>query len=700
MKKMLALLLALVMLFACAGCADKDTAQETAKEPEGIFYDLTGMDPTSKLAIDAEGVFTTDFADAATAKQYLECFTVPTNYKPVEVIGKALSTELEIDKLIEREMAVANAVKATTPAEVIAGTTCPMCGAENVTWTKCEGTYWAIGTKHIYFEGALGTAEEPFPSANFIAGDEGAKLCVVLVDADIHTTGRILLRPNNVFNFMGTGTLTSDGTCTEAAGYVDRGLFNFVGANIELNLYGGNYQYTGAGFGTNVPATTGNAAYALLNVSAQSQVNIFNDTVIGPAEKDTTRAYYNVYTLGKVNMFGGTIQNGISKTEAAGGNVTVSTNGTLNMYGGTIKDGETDFRGGNVLLHSYGNVHMEHADALITGGAAVNGSNNSGGGNIATRNDTGYAHVYMNAGTISNGRTVSKADFKGGGNIFMYGVTDIGFIMNGGTVIGGSSGYGGNIYVRNGAYVTVGKDAVIADGTASLGGNVFLFNGSTMTTEGTIKNGTASYGGGNFYLGHSSGKQNTVTMNGGAVFGGTVTGTEGANYGGNFRVWDNGKLVVNDGYIYGGTNSTTGVNANGANIMVGASTAAKAGVLEINGGHIAGDVRIYGTATAQAKVKLSGAPEIAETITLPDGTTASRNYAGMFVVNGVGIAIDISGLKPEASIRVSGVADQVFTAASENAAAVAGCFKPTNAALTVEATAENVLKIVTAPVAE
>ena len=99
-------------------------------------------------------------------------------------------------------------------------------------------------------------------------------------------------------------------------------------------------------------------------------------------------------------------------------------------------------------------------------------------------------------------------------------------------------------------------------------------------------------------------------------------------------------------------------------------------------------------------MKLSGAPEIAQTINLPDGTTASRKFAGMFVVNGVGIAIDISGLKPEAVINISGVADQVFTAASENAAAVAGCFKPTNAALTVEATAENVLKIVTAPVAE
>ena len=664
----------------------------------GGKLDLTGMDPTSKMAIDAEGVFTTDFADAATAKTYLDCFTVPADYKPVEVSGKALSTELELEKLIEREMAVANAVKDLDPAEVVSGNTCPICGATGIAWAKQEGTYWASGTKHIYYEGALGTAAEPFASANFIGGDEGAKLCVVLVNADIHTTGRILLRPNNIFSFMGTGTITSDGTTTASADYVDRGLFNFVGERCELNLYGGNYQYTGAGFGTNVPATTGNAAYALLNVSAKSTANIFNDTVIGPAEKDTTRAYYNVYTLGKVNMFGGTIQNGISKTEAAGGNVTISTNGSLHMYGGTIKDGETDFRGGNVLLHSYGNLYMEDDAALITGGAAVNGSANSGGGNIATRNDTGYAHVYMNAGTISNGKTVSKADFKGGGNVFMYGATDIGFVMKGGTVTGGESGYGGNFYIRNGAYLTIGKDAVVSNGTASMGGNIFLFNGSTATTEGTIKDGVASYGGGNFYLGHSSGKQNTVTMNGGTVSGGTVTGTAGANYGGNFRIWDNGKLVLNDGYIYGGVNTANLANSNGANIMVGASTAAKAGVLEINGGYIAGDVRIYGTATAQAQVKLSGAPVIAETITLPDGGTASRKFAGMFVVNGVGIAIDISGLKPEAFINVSGVADQVFTAASDNAAAVAGCFKPTNTALTVEATAENLLKIVTAPV--
>ncbi len=45
MKKITALLLALVMLFAMAGCGPK----EPAAEPEGLFYDLTGLDPAATI---------------------------------------------------------------------------------------------------------------------------------------------------------------------------------------------------------------------------------------------------------------------------------------------------------------------------------------------------------------------------------------------------------------------------------------------------------------------------------------------------------------------------------------------------------------------------------------------------------------------------------------------------------------------------
>ena len=131
--------------------------------------------------------------------------------------------------------------------------------------------------------------------------------------------------------------------------------------------------------------------------------------------------------------------------------------------------------------------------------------------------------------------------------------------------------------------------------------------------------------------------------------------------------------------------------------MAGGNTQAKMADLIINGGHISGDIKIYAYSGRSTKVVLTGAPEIVTSLTLADGqTVVERKYAGMLVMSGA--TLDISGLKPEAIINISGVADQVITDASDNAAAVAGCFKPTNTALTVEATAEKVLKLVTAPV--
>ena len=671
----------------------------------GGKLDLTGMTTDSRLAIDAEGVFTTDFADAATAKTYLDCFTVPQDYKPVYVSGKALATELEVQALIDREMAVANAVKATTPAEVIAGTTCPMCGAENVTWVKQEGAYWASKSAHIYYEGAVSSAEAPIVAGNFIGAEEGVKLCVVLNDAQVYTTGRILMRPNNIFSFMGNGTLASDGTCVDTAGYVDRGLFNFVGANIELNLYGGNYQYTGAGFGNGVDSAEKIPAYALLNVSAQSQANIFNDTVIGPAEQDNSRNYYNVYTLGKLNMFGGTIQNGYSRTKGGSGNVTVGASGSLNMYGGTIKGGQTEFRGGNVVLQSYSAMNMESDDALITEGKAVAiAGQDSGGGNIAIHNTTagaaGYVTVNMNAGTISKGQATSTADFKGGGNLFIYGGNTIKFNMNGGLITEGTAKlYGGNFYIRNGCVVNIGKNATVSKGEAVWGGNFMLFNGSKLVSAGTICDGVASSGGGNINVGHASGSVSSVVINGGSVYGGTVTGTTASNFGGNFRLWDKASLTINDGYIYGGNVSNDGDRGASSNIMAGGNSQPNMATVTINGGHIAGDIMLYAYrnpttgAERYTTLVLTGAPEIAPSITLPDGeTVVERKFAGIRMMNLA--MLDISGLKPEANIHVSVVENQVISLASENAAAVAGCIKTTNPALTVEATAENVLKVV------
>ena len=672
----------------------------------GAKLDLTAMDPTSKLTVDAEGVFTTDFETPEKAAEYLGCFGVPENYKPVSVEGKALSTELDLSKVIQAEKDAAAAIAAKNPAEVVAGTTCPMCGAENVTWVKHTGEMIKATTNmHIYFEGAMGTATEPHVEDLLAYGDNtGKTICIALVDADINTTARFLVRTNETINVMGKGKIHSNGV--GLGNDSDYGLFTVMSSGAKLNLYGGNYTYSGTGFGK---TSAGEAAgttpiYGLLAVTNNgATVNIYNDVTIGNAEKDDTRAYYNAYTVGTINMYGGTIQNGVSRHGSIGGNVTLGAKGVLNMYGGTIKGGETTFRGGNILMASSSTLNMYGKDALITEGKAVvpATAQDSGGGNIASVNYISGASINMYDGTISNGRAEVLADFKGGGNIFGYGYSADGSVafeinIQGGNIIGGYGYNGGSIYVRNQTKLVIGKDAVVSGGYATLiGGNIMPFNGAIIETSGKIINGTAAYGGGNIGVGHSSGGKSYLTMNGGEISGGTVTGKTSNNFGGNLRLWDNSTFTMNDGYIYGGVVDAATTHAVSANIMAGGNKPEVMADLIINGGHIAGDIKLYAYGGRQANVVLTGAPEIAYTITLADGETkASAKTSGMLASNG--LTMNIDGLKPEASILLSSTVNAPFTVASENAAAVKDCFKPTVEGRVVEVTAENVLRVVSA----
>jgi hypothetical protein len=559
---------------------------------------------------------------------------------------------------------------------------------------------------HIYFEGAMGTAEEPLVADLLAYGDNtGKTICIALVDADVNTTGRFLLRTNETMNIMGTGKIHSNGV--GLGNDCDYGLFTVMSAGAKLNLYGGNYTYSGTGFGMKADgkAASTTPIYGLLAVTNNgATVNIYNDVTIGNAEKDDTRAYYNAYTVGTINMYGGTIQNGVSRHGNIGGNVTIGAKGVLNMYGGTIKGGETTFRGGNILMLSSSTLNMWHKDALITEGKAVAVANqNSGGGNIGTVDYIANASINMYDGTISNGKATSNADFKGGGNIFGYGWSETDpatFKINimGGTVTGGNAYIGGNIYARNHTAVTIGKDALVTGGTATLGGNINVFNTASVVIEGKVTDGVASYGGGNINAGSAAGSDATIILNGGTISGGIVTGTTGQNFGGNIRLWGKSVCTVNDGYIYGGLVNTTTHGAS-SNIMVGGAKHTTSGAISnssliINGGHIAGDIKVYRNTAGDiyGKLTLAGAPEIAWTITLADGETkASAKHTGILMS---GNAADISGLKPEAKVIVSAAENAVISVASENAAAVAGCFTTTNAALKVEATAENVLKLV------
>lgn len=315
------------------------------------------------------------------------------------------------DDATKKRIASALELQANDPSNVVAGTNCPMCGLDNVTWrqgTTDLGKLADAGMhEHIYVDGTM------THDAEYLANISGknSSICIVFKNADISTTGCIYENgQDNVINIMGNGVITSSG----AKG--DKGLFDLNGANTTLNLYGGTYIYTGGETrGANA------ASYGAINTSADNfqTVNLFNETTVGMEIADTgaNTVSFNVWVSNAVfNMYGGVIRNGVSNTYY-GGNVNIDgEKATFNMYDGVIRDGRyTDdthaVTGANVRVASgvfnmYGGV-VSGGETVAEGSAAV-----SGGGNLYI---TGDGKAYLCGGKITDG--FAK---QAGGNIFVY----------------------------------------------------------------------------------------------------------------------------------------------------------------------------------------------------------------------------------------------------------------------------------------
>ena len=247
-----------------------------------------------------------------------------------------------------------------------------------------------------------------------------------------------------------------------------------------------------------------------------------------------------------------------------GGGVYVHGNAVFTMYGGTITGNSVGYGGG---------VYVDSDATFIMNGGAIsdNEANNHGGGVYVTYSGT----FVMNDGTISDNNAGSKSD---GGGVYVLGGTTT-FTMNGGTISGNKAGYGGGVYMKNGATFTM-NDGTISGNTANYyGGGVYVKNGATFTmNDGTISGNTAKasiYGGGGVYLINEA----TFTMyggtitknkasNGGACGGGVYVykstftmegGTISANstiYGGGVYVGESGVLTMKNGTISDNTASS------------------------------------------------------------------------------------------------------------------------------------------------
>ena len=445
-------------------------------------------------------------------------------------------------------VAAAEIQHAMTQLDPKTATSCPMCGAENITWVNAgPATFTQTPTAdtHYYVSASVTNAKYNWLQAN----TAGVDICLALVGNPTLNLGGMVRAGNTadggVINIGGTGTLIGSGKNGD-----DLGLVTIQGKNNTLNLYGGTYIYTGDGHNVKANQITGekdadgeytikgdvefaNAA-ALTLKGSNNTANIFPGVVIGPEEAPETQTYNvrvevnTASTTNTLNMYGGTIRNGVSGIDNLGGySIYRYASGNVTLNAQNTSKGSIN---GSVVFNMYGGE--------IVGGTFEEGIGNQAGGNIAAV-AKGGATVNIYGGSVKDGSAPSN-----GGNIYINGAA-CALNMYGGTVSGGYGYNGGNIYSAS-APIYLGEYALVEDGYAFIesdGGGGNIRTTGALTTSGVIRNGESRAFGGNVIV---EGVNNTHTIAGGEIYGGKSDGQAG-----NLRAWAT-NVNMTGGKIYGG----------------------------------------------------------------------------------------------------------------------------------------------------
>ena len=298
----------------------------------------------ASIGVNATGVFTADFTDAAAAKAAKDFFSPVQSGADIKVDGNALSCvgggaiapdepapapEPEFNK--EEAQQIINAANAMTfPTDGSDHTAkCPKCG-ETVTWTALtEGTDAGtinLNPGHYYLANDIifdkATAESYGLNIFFSSGTQ--KVCLHLNNHNITAKGdgeggktytaiRVWLGSLNLF---GEGTVTC-----KSANWGPLVLRNGSSANI----YGGTF----------VNSYNGNNSASAISISCTGNTNIYN-------AKITAGKLYVSPTAGNVVVYNGTYPV-VNINSQSGGNYlldgtygTVNLDGALNVKGGTI----------------------------------------------------------------------------------------------------------------------------------------------------------------------------------------------------------------------------------------------------------------------------------------------------------------------------------------------------------------------------
>ena len=516
---------------------------------------------------------------------------------------------------------------------------CEHCGVA-VTWTplsqeEIRGTS-ALGTGHYYV-----AMEEDISDSVVKNVNSGMNVCLYLNGKTLAGTTRALnVKSGATLNIMGEGKITGRGT---TAG-VD-GACCYVEAGGTVNQYGGILTYV-----------------------TYMQRHAVNGGV--------------VYTSGTYNLYGGVIENGITK-QYNGGNVYVNAGGQFNMYDGEIRNGTAEYAGGNMYVHATGTFRF--MGGSISGGTAkVAGDSVYNRGTTILSGNGKCNNLFLNSDTTKGGPALAdmvliRGNFSGDINVMVNAPAagmDIGNAENG-TISGrlailnamlSAQVQNGNIILLANAYcehckTTViwkpleGTETYLADGHYFAENNIsgmenkyvlvnrnvcVNLNGKTVTANmrafTVYPGGTLNIMGEGSLVGRGSNEKypNGGTIN--VVKDGTAnlySGTLGYTASEDTSVKVTNGAVVNivgQFNMYGGTISG-GVASNAG----GAVFVEETGVLNVSGGSV--EMGLMGTANSciynRGTVILSGDPVIADLYQKPNVSKGGPELGDMLVIRDV-----------------------------------------------------------------
>lgn len=312
------------------------------KLQSGKLVDVSKLDDTSSVYVNALGVFTTERDDIETVKNV---FKGMDDYSKVQVEGKALAmnivvaadpepdTQKRVDKWVEK-------VKADDAFEAggLLPRSCPICNGEAVIWeVAAPGMTVAKTGGHYYFNSENGNVN--YEGFNLLTTSSSAvKACVYLNDQNITMQGRI--RARGEMNFFGNGAITkldTDKVASDGTKYALYGMFELARTNTTVNFYGGNYvsQVRLQDSGNNPNGTPlFRVGYADTAVNVYSGNFVMDDGAVG--------AVFHGLQSCEFNLYGGSVKGGtgyINGDESYGGAFYMPT-GSLNILGGAVTGGQ------------------------------------------------------------------------------------------------------------------------------------------------------------------------------------------------------------------------------------------------------------------------------------------------------------------------------------------------------------------------